>query len=1157
MHRPARARRAEHPDPNQRGGVVGLIVLVVTMAGSAGVLWALTGAPAVPRFPGWPGARSVLTGDSVDTAWLVTLAAVIAWLLLGYVAATTVVRAALLAARALTGGAGWVRGGLWLSELVTVPAIRRVVDGGVAGVLLLAGGLSVPARLAAAAPLPGPAVVAPHAPGAVAGGEAAPLVERSAASHLAYTVVPGDSLWAIAQRFYGDGSRYVELVAANRSLIADPRLIEPGWTLAVPLPVPGIEVAEAARYRVVPGDDLWSVAARFLGDGFRWQEIFELNRGRVMPDGRTFRDPNVINPGWVLELPLALGTDPPLTTPPAAPATPPAPTATPTAVATGATLVPTPVTSAPVALPTMPAADRPAREWEWPTLARGVVVSAAGFVVIGGAVLFVHRQWRRGVLPSGTGLEPPVGDAGRVTAAASALTGALATLGLPLVPALLHESRQGIIATVVASPALAEQLAAARGELARRLDCRVRVKRVAHGVRVTLAGFHRLAASLQAAPRTPSLIVPVGADATGIVYADLRALGGLGLALPAADRQRLVRAWVATLVTTHGPEGLALRADRAAAGWLGDLADAPHFAGVGDAPTAEQLVDELEEVIDARAEEGAGARPGRPLLALLGAPTDIGALLTVMRTGPGADVVVVAGDVDDAALPRIRPPRPDEPGGSEFAELVLEIPGLGAQALEHVHVRRDRSARWTPPEPSEAPDAVAGVAGAAAPRDAGDGSSGKDADAYALTDAAAAGAAALHGAGECASADDADAHSLTVEAVAAVAAPPGAGDRSWEADADAHWLDDDVEADSAGLLTAGPAAVVRDPGSRGAPPAGGAIEEAAGFDAGPPPDPASAGRRARARAAAVRGAPRTTSPVADAGMATAPAPVDRGTRQMPMFAGGASAAAPADRAAAGGMATSGVTVRCFGGLEILVRGEPLAEWSYHKAPELLAFMVAQGRSVGREQIANALWPELPWDQHVGHSLSNVVSYLRRRLRDATGRPDLRVMRSTRQGRYELDRPLFETDLDGFELALRRAASAPPDMALDEYERAFAAYSGEFLAGLPLEWAEPYRAEYRERFRGAARQAAALAQRQGALERAIRYYRLALGQEPTDEVAARGLMEALAASGDVTGARRAYRELAVAVQELLDDPLAAPDPETRSVLSRLVETARGA
>ncbi|RCK81581.1 MAG: N-acetylmuramoyl-L-alanine amidase-like protein [Candidatus Ozemobacter sibiricus] len=53
-----------------------------------------------------------------------------------------------------------------------------------------------------------------------------------------YTVVPGDSLWKIAQRFLGRGSRYWELVEANKgrypSLAKNPNLIYPGWKLTIP-----------------------------------------------------------------------------------------------------------------------------------------------------------------------------------------------------------------------------------------------------------------------------------------------------------------------------------------------------------------------------------------------------------------------------------------------------------------------------------------------------------------------------------------------------------------------------------------------------------------------------------------------------------------------------------------------------------------------------------------------------------------------------------------------------------------------------------------------------------------------------------------------------------------------------------------------------------
>jgi nucleoid-associated protein YgaU len=51
------------------------------------------------------------------------------------------------------------------------------------------------------------------------------------------------------------------------------------------------------------GDTLWGLAEAHLGSGFRWQEIAELNQGRVMSDGRIFNNPRSIEPGWELILP--------------------------------------------------------------------------------------------------------------------------------------------------------------------------------------------------------------------------------------------------------------------------------------------------------------------------------------------------------------------------------------------------------------------------------------------------------------------------------------------------------------------------------------------------------------------------------------------------------------------------------------------------------------------------------------------------------------------------------------------------------------------------------------------------------------------------------------------------------------------------------------
>jgi nucleoid-associated protein YgaU len=59
-------------------------------------------------------------------------------------------------------------------------------------------------------------------------------------------------------------------------------------------------------------DSLWRIAATHLGNGERWNEIYALNRGRLMPDGRRLTTPGLILPGWVLSLPAdAIGLEPP------------------------------------------------------------------------------------------------------------------------------------------------------------------------------------------------------------------------------------------------------------------------------------------------------------------------------------------------------------------------------------------------------------------------------------------------------------------------------------------------------------------------------------------------------------------------------------------------------------------------------------------------------------------------------------------------------------------------------------------------------------------------------------------------------------------------------------------------------------------------------
>lgn len=89
-----------------------------------------------------------------------------------------------------------------------------------------------------------------------------------------------------------------------------------GWLLIVlgglvALSAAGPAAAEPGtdRYYVVgPGESgqreyLFQIAAQTLGDGNRYQEIFDLNKGRPQPDGGALTDPLHLEPGWILLLP--------------------------------------------------------------------------------------------------------------------------------------------------------------------------------------------------------------------------------------------------------------------------------------------------------------------------------------------------------------------------------------------------------------------------------------------------------------------------------------------------------------------------------------------------------------------------------------------------------------------------------------------------------------------------------------------------------------------------------------------------------------------------------------------------------------------------------------------------------------------------------------
>src|SRR2546428_430742 len=109
-----------------------------------------------------------------------------------------------------------------------------------------------------------------------------------------YTVQPGDTLFSIAQRAYGDGNKWQIIYDANKQVIgSDPNLIHPGQILYTPVLSP----TPAPNYTLQPGDTLSSIAQQAYGDGNKWQTIYDANKQVIGSD------PNLIRPGEVLYIP--------------------------------------------------------------------------------------------------------------------------------------------------------------------------------------------------------------------------------------------------------------------------------------------------------------------------------------------------------------------------------------------------------------------------------------------------------------------------------------------------------------------------------------------------------------------------------------------------------------------------------------------------------------------------------------------------------------------------------------------------------------------------------------------------------------------------------------------------------------------------------------
>jgi nucleoid-associated protein YgaU/DNA-binding SARP family transcriptional activator len=325
-------------------GLWELLVLAGALAAGAVVALHLAGPPRPPEaLPTWADVRQTLLGSDLPPEVVAYAALMLWWAGWAWLAGALALSLVVSAADALTAGAAWVRALAGVADRLSPPVVRALADRVVVATVAVhlaarvpAAGAAPPAvALAATVPAPEPGAAtdqsrvdappaeksaAPTAPAASAAETpAAPPAAAPAPSPvIVHEVRPGETLWRIALRYYGDGERWPAILEANRGRVMPtgerltrPGLIRPGWPLLVPGPADGApDGADAqggesyAEYVVVPGDTLSGIAGRFLGDPARWRELYARNRGVAhLPDGRSLTDPDLIWPGLRLAFP--------------------------------------------------------------------------------------------------------------------------------------------------------------------------------------------------------------------------------------------------------------------------------------------------------------------------------------------------------------------------------------------------------------------------------------------------------------------------------------------------------------------------------------------------------------------------------------------------------------------------------------------------------------------------------------------------------------------------------------------------------------------------------------------------------------------------------------------------------------------------------------
>lgn len=241
-----------------------------------------------------------------------------------------------------------------------------------------------------------------------------------------------------------------------------------------------------------------------------------------------------------------------------------------------------------------------------------------------------------------------------------------------------------------------------------------------------------------------------------------------------------------------------------------------------------------------------------------------------------------------------------------------------------------------------------------------------------------------------------------------------------------------------------------------------------------------------------------------------------------------------------------VSVRCFGPFEVLRNGVPIDVWPRSAPRRLLQYLAVQARPVQRDEIVEALWPDLE-PRHAANQLRVALSHLRRVLEPDLPSRQPSSLLATAGSTIALVRERLDVDLDRSRRAMSLAESSSGDARLAALTEMVECYRDDLLADSPYEeWAAPLRERLAGQYLDALAALADHAETRVEWEAALARWSAIVAREPAAEHACRGIMRCHLALGRAADALRAFEECRAALADLD----LVPSPDTLALRDRI-------